>query len=568
MAEDDKNKQSNNPSNDEAKEGRQWPPDFDTYGDDQSSKKSIFDLKSDDSPEPAPKAEEPKPDTSGKKSIFDLSPEDETPKVEVPATEPEEETATAFPWEMNEGESAESMDTLFSDSQEQKEEEPNLDAIVDNIKEEPAPEPEPEPVEEKVEEKTEEPEPTPEPVIEEEPEPVAEIVEEPVEEKVQEETPEPVVEEEPEATEEPEAVEEETPEPVQQEETKEEESKEEKSPGLLAGIFGGLGGGGNDDGKGKPPTGGSDDASDDDDSKSDHDDFLASLQEDPAPDDDNPYRAYASYDFIEELTEEEKPKAGIQLNRQAVVLMLALVFAIGYFAYDNFSKENKYVSKRSRRKPRKPKTRVIELEQEKLPLWAITSQKGFEQGADLEVILKALDNSGRDNPFAVPRAVLSMIKKDLEAQLEKDKPPEVYTKVAYRATLVGVLTSKKKTLALVTLRTAKFDVVEGQQKAKIIKNATKAMNKAKEDALELVIGDPVGPWSVKEIDDGREFAIEARVVVEHEGEEKILRMGAPAELGIYNEEGDLDIFKEPEPSPDELKETAEADEATAIEEKS
>ncbi len=281
------------------------------------------------------------------------------------------------------------------------------------------------------------------------------------------------------------------------------------------------------------------------------DDFLSSLQDDPNEDDDgddSPYRAYAYYDFIQSELNEDTEKGGLQLNKQAIILIIALLIVGGWFGYQKFA-EGRYdfTAKRERRKePRRTVISRFEEPAEKLPIWAISRQKPEKSGAEQEVILAALENSGRDNPFAVPDAVLSMVKQDIESKIADEKPPEVYTKTAYRGTLVGVIKSVKGMLAVVSLRTAIFDVTEGTSKPKIIKEAIKQMQRAQDDSLEVIEGDSVGPWTIEIIEDGRDTGLEAKMMIKRGDEIKELRIGVPVDLGIYNDQGELDVYKEGE----------------------
>lgn len=286
------------------------------------------------------------------------------------------------------------------------------------------------------------------------------------------------------------------------------------------------------------------------------DDFLDSLKEDPVkedlPPDNNPYRAYAYYDFLQQEIGDDLGGganiAGIKLNTQAIVLIVAVLIAGGWFAFQKYSEgQYKFVSKRERRKPvRKQRQSVFEGQEEKLPIWAITAQKAKKYGADRAIIKEALANSGRDNPFAVPEAVLTMVKQDIEAKIADEKEPEIYQKTAYRATLTGIVRSGKNVLAVVALRTAIFDIVEGTSKPKLLNKAIKEMNRAKDDSMELIQGDGVGPWNLVEIIDGRDTGLEAQAIIEQDGEQKVLRMGVPTDLGIYNELGELDVYREEE----------------------
>ena len=264
---------------------------------------------------------------------------------------------------------------------------------------------------------------------------------------------------------------------------------------------------------------------------------------------DKPFKAFASYDYsdevIEEFDEDEEEKKGLQLSRPALIFIILLLLVGGYFIYNNFFNRT-YESSGPRRRAREPRTKkIFEAEKQLLPLWDVTAQKGGSWKQDQELIRTSLAEAGRENPFALPQSVLDDIKKDIEAKIERDQKPDVFKKTAYRATLTGILTSRNDTIALVQLKTAVFDVTDGTEKPKIIKSAIKAMNKAEDDSLEVFTDDYLGPWKIIEIDDGRgDGSSEPLMRLEREGDIKELRMGKPVELGIFDEEGQLDTFKE------------------------
>lgn len=264
-------------------------------------------------------------------------------------------------------------------------------------------------------------------------------------------------------------------------------------------------------------------------------------------DEDAVFKAYAPFDYIDEdpfkdLQEDNKPK--IKLSRQAIILIIALLLAGGFFIFETFFKREVNTESRRRKAPRKERRRSLEAETELLPLWGVTQQQSKDWIADVKLIKASFSAAGRSDPFAVPQSVIDDLRKAIEAEIAADKPPDVFRRTAYRASLVGVLTSEDDTLALVNFRAAVFDIIDGTTKPKIIKLAIKAINKAKDDSLEVFEEDFIGPWKVKQIETGRESANESRMIIERDGDEKELRMGVPVDLGIFDEEGELAIFKE------------------------
>jgi hypothetical protein len=152
---------------------------------------------------------------------------------------------------------------------------------------------------------------------------------------------------------------------------------------------------------------------------------------------------------------------------------------------------------------------------------------------------------GRDNPFAMPDSIVADLRKRVEADIVKQQQPNNFRRIAYRATLIGVLASKDSMIALVNQQEADFDVLEGTGKIKVLKLATKAMERAKQNTQEMVVGSYIGPWVITKIDSPENAFVDAKVQVEYKGITKVLSMGKATELGIFTSEGLIDNLENP-----------------------
>ncbi len=270
-----------------------------------------------------------------------------------------------------------------------------------------------------------------------------------------------------------------------------------------------------------------------------------------------PFRTYSSYDYTntetinEELGEEKPTIANIlkKVNRNVLILAIVVIAFTIYYLISTLSSRNydKFEGKETRvRAPRKEKTIAPELRMgERIPVWGISSQKNISQARDNEITRMIFESAGRENPFAIPDSILADYRKAAEIAIVKQQQPNTYKRKAYRATLVGVLTSKDSVVALIDIQEASFDVVEGTGKTKILQLATKAMDKAKKNTQELVMGSYVGPWAVTKIDSARNTYSEAKVTIEYGGQRKVLNMGKSEELGIFDDGGSIDNLENP-----------------------
>lgn len=260
-------------------------------------------------------------------------------------------------------------------------------------------------------------------------------------------------------------------------------------------------------------------------------------------------KAFASYDYgddalVEDFDAAEEEPKGIQLNRQMIILIAVILIAVIWFIYQNFFvRDLSFKSKRERRRPKKIQS-DMDRKKERVPLWDLSSQKGVEAVLTDELIRIAKMNAGRENPFAIPGLVVEEIKDQIEKEIDEVAPPELFKRRAHRAALVGVLTSDDRDLALINYKTATFEYLDGTKKDKIIKLATKAMNKSKDEVLELVRGDYIGPWRIAKIDAGSGLGREALITIEFDGDIRTMKVGQAMELGIFDLNDNLDIFRD------------------------
>jgi hypothetical protein len=274
----------------------------------------------------------------------------------------------------------------------------------------------------------------------------------------------------------------------------------------------------------------------------------------PEPDENVlPFRTYSSSDYAEEKIEEgenEEDKSPIEkllANRNLVILLAVIVLFMGYFIYNKIS-NRQYVatgSKRSRRAPPKKEKVALTTQQELVPVWEIATQEGSKYYEELKLVKSIYSVGGRDNPFAMPDSIVADLKRKVEADIVKKQQPNNYKRIAYRATLIGVLASKDSMIALVNQQEADFDVLEGTGKVKVLKLATKAMERAKQNTQEMVVGSYIGPWVITKIDSPENAFVDAKVHVEYRGIIKVLSMGKATELGIFTSEGLIDNLENP-----------------------
>ncbi len=276
--------------------------------------------------------------------------------------------------------------------------------------------------------------------------------------------------------------------------------------------------------------------------------------EEPAPELQIPkgvYKAYADYDYgddslAQEIEAEQAAKKGIKVDRQTVIILAVILLVGAYFGYQALNPDySKQTHSKRKRSPRRVPNKAAEILGVDLsPLWDLTRQKGIPANYDRDMIDIALMNAGKDNPFTIPGQVIEVIKDAVEQQIEEVKPPEMYKRRAYRAGLVGVLTSGDRNLALVSYKEADFEYLQGTKKVKIVKLATKSMSKAKEEFLELLEQDYIGPWQIIKIEAGKTIGKEAFITIKFEKELRTMKVGQALELGIFDMNDQLDVFRD------------------------
>ncbi len=259
--------------------------------------------------------------------------------------------------------------------------------------------------------------------------------------------------------------------------------------------------------------------------------------------DTKPFRTFTKINLAEELSEDDEEEEGGLLagvNRNILIILAIVLLAIGYFLFTTFFNRKIDVSKRTRRRPPKKQQSYGQAQEVLTPVWEIASQKEINLASEDKYAKSLTSFTGRPNPFAMPRSVLEALKHQEELSRLAKKQPDTYKRKAYRATLLGVLSSEDSTIALVNMQEAEFDVVEGTSKSKILSLATKSMNKAKKNTLEMVTGSFIGPWQIKKVTAPQGAFSDAKLTVEFQGATKVLSMGKAEDLGIFDPAGVLD----------------------------
>ncbi len=264
-----------------------------------------------------------------------------------------------------------------------------------------------------------------------------------------------------------------------------------------------------------------------------------------------PFRTYFKQDFTEDLIPPEllaeEDKAKLPINKNLLVVLAVCLLVCGYYGFQYITKP-KYDTSRSSRKrrpPQKEKKVLLDTEKELLPIWDLSNQTKEDPNLQTELIKNLASSSGRPNPFAVPDSVIADMRKVQEVAIIKKQAPKTYRRKAYRAILIGVLTSKDNTIAIVNQQEAVFDILEGTSKDKILKLATKSMDKAKQETLEMVVGSYLGPWKIVRIDAAKDLFTDAKVHLAMNGQSKVLNMGRGEELGIFTDTGIVDNLDHP-----------------------
>lgn len=264
-----------------------------------------------------------------------------------------------------------------------------------------------------------------------------------------------------------------------------------------------------------------------------------------------PFRTFTTYDYSEAgiseadlAGEDQEVKPGV--NRNVLIVLATLLLIGGWYGFKSLtSKDYKANKGRERKVVRKKQKSVLILDKELAPVWDLSSQRYTSEASENEVVMLSYEEAGRDNPFMLPNSVLADMMKAAELELIQKQKPDTYRRKAYRATLIGVLTSTENTIALVDFQEAVFDVLEGTSKDKILKLATKAMDKSKENTQEMLVGSYIGPWKIVAMEAPKDAFIEPRITIENNGKKKVLNMGKAVELGIFDDDGNIDNLEDP-----------------------
>ena len=154
-----------------------------------------------------------------------------------------------------------------------------------------------------------------------------------------------------------------------------------------------------------------------------------------------------------------------------------------------------------------------------------------------------MSNAGRENPFLLPPSAITAIANNRysgKGGRGRRKGSRIKKK-AYRAAMVGILESDGEIIALVNLKEAAFDVLESVSRSKVLKAAVKAMKKAKDNTIEVAIGDFIGNWEIVEIV-GSDYAsgTDPMMKIKRAGQYEDIYLGKPEELGIFNAMNEFD----------------------------
>lgn len=276
-------------------------------------------------------------------------------------------------------------------------------------------------------------------------------------------------------------------------------------------------------------------------------------EEDIPFEDLKPFRSFSKIDY-DEITgavdiddEDEDEEGGILANidRNVLIVIGVALILLVYFLFTSVFNRTYETKSRRRTRPPKKEKRVRVQDKELIPIWEVAPQKGKSYREELNLVRTIYKGAGRDNPFSMPESVLKDLREAAEIALLKKRKPDMYKRLAYRATLVGVLTSQDSTIALIDMQEASFDVLEKTEKKKILKLATKTMDKSKRNTLEMVAGSYIGPWQIIEIVAPEGAFKDAKLTVQYKDMKKILNMGKAEELGIFTEGGIMDNLEEP-----------------------
>ena len=237
-------------------------------------------------------------------------------------------------------------------------------------------------------------------------------------------------------------------------------------------------------------------------------------------------------------------KSDSESNSSLIFLLIAILVFAAYWTYQSYS--NRYSSYTGSSRSRRARSRQAQTVSEanfKKNIWAAVDVKDFDKKYQDSFIKESIANAGRENPFLLPDTAIKAIannKYSSKSRRNGGKGDRIKKK-AYRATMVGVLESEGEVLALVNLKEASFDVLESVSRSKVIKAAVKAMRKAKYNTVEVAIGDYIGNWEITEIaSPDYDLGADPFIKIQREKQSKILYLGKPEELGIFNAMNEFD----------------------------
>jgi len=232
-----------------------------------------------------------------------------------------------------------------------------------------------------------------------------------------------------------------------------------------------------------------------------------------------------------------------EVSTPVVFLILAIILFIGYTAYQKMNKRYDLEPNARRETRRKHPRKMQDIFNftDKKPLWSAVRIKSDSSKQEQEFIKSALLRSGRANPFLVPDSILqAMASGRASATSSFGKSPTVSRK-AYRALMVGVVQANGETIALVSLKEASFEIPESATRSKVLKAAIRAMDKALDSTIEASVGDYIANWELTEIHSPNTGDLgEPFLKLNRKGETKILNLAKAEELGIFNEDNQLD----------------------------
>lgn len=237
-------------------------------------------------------------------------------------------------------------------------------------------------------------------------------------------------------------------------------------------------------------------------------------------------------------------KSKNESNSSLIVLLIVILFVGAYWFYQSYS--NRYNNLSSTRKSRRERPRNrsdIEKKQEKQPIWAAVEIEKVDKELESTYIKSSLESSGRENPFLLPKSAIKAIANNRYSRgtSRSSRKGNRIKKKAYRATMVGILESEGDIIALVNLKEASFDVLESVSRSKVLKVAVKAMQKAKDNTIEVAIGDFIGNWEIVDIiGSDYESVSDPIIKLKRSDHMKILYLGKPEELGIFNAMNEFD----------------------------